>query len=94
MHGMLSCYNNCIIIGGAVGSNDSIENRVSLMSIREQSLGQGEKADYVTVKGVVNFIKHDNDCWYTACPHPGCNKKVIEGIIILIDVVYMGRWID
>jgi len=71
-----------ISTGGGGGMNDSIENRVTLMSIREQSLGQGEKADYVTVKAVINFIKHDNDVWYTACTQPGCNKKVIEGLYL------------
>lgn len=39
-----------------------------------------EKADIVTVKGSVIYIKHDNDPWYTACPTPQCNKKVIEGM--------------
>ena len=63
------------------------------MSIREQSLGQGEKADYVTVKAVINFIKHDNDVWYTACTHPGCNKKVIEGEYGWMDG-WMNGWMD
>ena len=40
-------------------------------------MGYGEKPDYITVKGAICFIKHDNDPWYPACPTEGCNKKVI-----------------
>ena len=37
-----------------------------------------EKADYITVKGFVNYIKSDPTPWYNACTNDGCNKKVTE----------------
>jgi replication factor A1 len=39
-------------------------------------MGLQEKPDYISVKGTITFIRHDTDPWYTACPVPGCNKKV------------------
>ena len=68
---------------GTGGSSDSFEKRKDISAIRDESLGMGEKPDYASIKGTVNYIKHDTDCWYTACPTEGCNKKVSES---------MGRW--
>eukprot|EP01036_Dinobryon_divergens_P023274 gene23274-31602_t len=64
-------------VGGAV---DALEKRKSISAIKEEGLGMNDKPDFITVKGSVNYIKHDNDCWYTACPTPGCNKKVNESM--------------
>lgn len=66
---------------GGVGGNNSVEpleKRKNILAIKEEGLGMGEKGDFVTIKGAVIYIKHDNDPWYTACPTPNCNKKVIE----------------
>ena len=61
------------------GVNEPIENRLSLVSIKENGMGTSEKGDYGTVKAYVNFIKHgDVDPWYTACTNAGCSKKVID----------------
>jgi replication factor A1 len=57
---------------------EPLEKRIQLSSIRENGLGQGEKGDYVSFKATVNYIRHEQDTWYTACPAEGCNKKVIE----------------
>jgi replication factor A1 len=68
--------------GGGDKNNDGIDKRKSLVSIVEDGMGLSEKPDYVSVKGTVTFIKHDQDDgpWYTACPGEGCNKKVIQGL--------------
>jgi len=58
--------------GGAMGSN-----YMTFLQIKDENLGMGEKADYVTVKATVVYIKKDN-CMYKACPSAECNKKVIE----------------
>lgn len=44
--------------------------------VKAQNLGQ-EKAEYFTSKGTVVFMKKEN-CMYTACPQPDCNKKVVD----------------
>lgn len=56
------------LVGGAV---DALEKRKSIAAIKEESLGMNDKPDFITVKGSVSYIKHDNDCWYTACPTAG-----------------------
>ncbi|KAL9980927.1 hypothetical protein ACROYT_G009569 [Oculina patagonica] len=58
--------------GGAMGSNYK-----TFLQIKDENLGMGEKADYLTVKATVVYIKKDN-CLYKACPSAECNKKVIE----------------
>jgi len=40
------------------------------------SLGYGEKPDWISVKGSLTFVKHDNPPWYKACPKT--NKKCID----------------
>ena len=57
---------------------EPLDNRKTILSIKEEGLGMNEKADFITIKGTITFIKHDNDPWYCACPTEGCNKKVFE----------------
>ncbi|XP_003391603.2 PREDICTED: replication protein A 70 kDa DNA-binding subunit-like [Amphimedon queenslandica] len=38
-------------------------------------LGQQEKPDYFSCKGMIVYLKKEN-CLYTACPSQDCNKKV------------------
>jgi replication factor A1 len=66
--------------GGGGGQVDTLEKRKNIADIKEQGLGLGEKPDYISVKGTVVYIKHDNDPWYTACITPNCNKKVTESM--------------
>ena len=47
-------------------------------------MGMGEKPDYIGLKASVSYIKHDTDCWYTACPTDGCNKKVCVVFISML----------
>ena len=64
-----------------VGDNrgaEPLEKRKLLSSIREDGLGMGEKGDYISFKATINYIKHESDTWYTACPTEGCNKKVVN----------------
>ena len=56
--------------------SDKITARTDIGSIRDSGLGKAERADEITVKGTVNYIKHDNEPYYTACITEGCNKKV------------------
>ena len=46
-------------------------------SLRDEKLGQSDKADYFVTKGVVLYSKKDN-AMYMACPGEGCNKKVVD----------------
>jgi len=59
-------------------TTETFDKRKSISSLRDDGLGLSDKADYVTIKATVNYIKHDNDPWYAACTTPGCNKKVVE----------------
>jgi replication factor A1 len=67
--------------GGAGGGVEGLEKRKLISCIRDEGLGANElKPDFVTIKGTIIYMKHDNDPWYTACPTPGCNKKVTQGM--------------
>ncbi|CEG40987.1 replication protein a 70 kda dna-binding [Plasmopara halstedii] len=46
--------------------------------INGKQLGFGQKPDYITIKGTVNFIKHDIGVYYQACPK--CQKKVVADV--------------
>ena len=49
----------------------------TLDSIKDSNMGQSEKGDYFSVKGVVLYAKKDNSM-YMACPGENCNKKVVD----------------
>ncbi|XP_015754913.1 PREDICTED: replication protein A 70 kDa DNA-binding subunit-like [Acropora digitifera] len=49
----------------------------TLLQVKSEQLGMGDKPDYFTAKATAVFFKKDN-CLYKACPSPECNKKVIE----------------
>ncbi|KAJ1698689.1 hypothetical protein LUZ63_007201 [Rhynchospora breviuscula] len=57
------------------------EVRKNVSQIKDERLGMGDKPDWVTVKGMISFIKTDTFC-YTACPsiigERNCNKKVTK----------------
>uniref|UniRef100_A0A0A9BTY5 Replication factor A 1, rfa1, putative n=1 Tax=Arundo donax TaxID=35708 RepID=A0A0A9BTY5_ARUDO len=57
------------------------EIRKTVAQIKDDSLGMGDKPDWVTVKATVIFFKTDSFC-YTACPNVigdrQCNKKVTK----------------
>ncbi|XP_068750637.1 replication protein A 70 kDa DNA-binding subunit-like [Montipora capricornis] len=58
---------------GSVGSG----NYKTLLQVKSEQLGMGDKPDYFTAKATAVFFKKDN-CLYKACPSADCNKKVIE----------------
>ncbi|KAJ3695569.1 hypothetical protein LUZ60_000946 [Juncus effusus] len=64
---------------GNLSSFSRNEVRKTVSQIKDERLGMGEKPDWVTVKGIISFIKTDNFC-YTACPlmigERKCSKKV------------------
>lgn len=61
--------------GGSLGS---FSERSVVNDIKAKQLGFGQKPDYITVKGTVNFIKHDTGIYYQACVK--CQKKVVPDV--------------
>ncbi|EGZ23584.1 hypothetical protein PHYSODRAFT_556228 [Phytophthora sojae] len=61
--------------GGSLGT---FAERAVINDIKGKQLGFGQKPDYITVKGTVNFIKHDTGVFYQACPK--CQKKVVADV--------------
>lgn len=61
---------------GGSGSSQSTNWKL-FQQVKDENLGQGDKADYYSSKGTVMFIKKDN-CMYQACPTDQCNKKLID----------------
>ncbi|PSK41559.1 hypothetical protein C7M61_001244 [Candidozyma pseudohaemuli] len=65
---------------------DPLANRKTIQEAEQAELGTGEKPDYFSIKGTINYFKTDNFC-YPACnnevnvssrgPTP-CNRKVIQ----------------
>lgn len=68
--------------GGGAGGPTPLDQRITIASIKDEGLGMKEKPDYVSVKGTVTYIRHENDPWYTACPTPNCNRKVCSSFSI------------
>ncbi len=68
--------------GGGQKGMDDVGSRLSISDIMDRNLGLGAKPDYVDIKGLVSFVKHDQDKgpWYTSCPAEGCNKKVTQSV--------------
>lgn len=62
--------------GGDMSAASGTTNWKTFADVKAQNLGH-EKAEYFTVKGTVVFMKKEN-CMYTACPKPDCNKKVVD----------------
>uniref|UniRef100_K3WKB5 Replication protein A subunit n=1 Tax=Globisporangium ultimum (strain ATCC 200006 / CBS 805.95 / DAOM BR144) TaxID=431595 RepID=K3WKB5_GLOUD len=61
--------------GGGLGT---FAERSVVSDIKSKQLGFGQKPDYITVKGTVNFIKHDTGIYYQACTK--CQKKVVPDV--------------
>lgn len=61
--------------GGGLGT---FADRAVVSDIKAKQLGFGQKPDYITVKGTVNFIKHDTGIYYQACTK--CQKKVVPDV--------------
>ncbi|XP_040908163.1 replication protein A 70 kDa DNA-binding subunit-like isoform X2 [Toxotes jaculatrix] len=52
-------------------------NWKTLSDVKNEHMGQGEKAEYFSCLATVVYIRKEN-CLYRACPSADCNKKVID----------------
>ncbi|KAE8287392.1 Replication protein A 70 kDa DNA-binding subunit [Larimichthys crocea] len=52
-------------------------NWKTLSDVKDEHMGQGEKADYFSCVATVLYTRKEN-CLYQACPSADCNKKVID----------------
>lgn len=68
--------------GGSGSKTDDVASRKTIASIVDDNLGLGEKADVVTMKTTVAFIRGNEKSFYPACvlERNGrtCNKRVSE----------------
>ena len=62
---------------GGMGGGDFSTNWKCFSEIKNENIGDGEKAYYFTSKGTVTFLRKEN-CMYKACPTETCNKKLID----------------
>ncbi len=79
------CLKSVSVDGGSGGNQkgmDDVGGRLAISDIMDRNLGLGAKPDYIAIKGLVSFVKHDQDKgpWYTSCPAEGCNKKVTQSV--------------
>ncbi|KAM4797070.1 replication protein A 70 kDa DNA-binding subunit [Rhinophrynus dorsalis] len=61
--------------GGGMGGGNT--NWKSLLEVKNENMGHGEKADYFTSVATIVYLRKEN-CLYQACPSQDCNKKVID----------------
>ncbi|XP_056613612.1 replication protein A 70 kDa DNA-binding subunit [Triplophysa dalaica] len=52
-------------------------NWKTLLEVKNENLGHGDKADYFSCVGTIVYIRKEN-CLYQACPSKDCNKKVVD----------------
>jgi replication factor A1 len=55
-----------------------VDERKLIAQIKDESLGMGEKGDFVSLVATIAYIKSDANVSYPACTSEGCNKKVVE----------------
>uniref|UniRef100_A0A8C9VSL5 Replication protein A subunit n=1 Tax=Scleropages formosus TaxID=113540 RepID=A0A8C9VSL5_SCLFO len=60
--------------GGGGGVNT---NWKTLMDVKMEHLGHGDKADYFSCVATIVYLKKENSL-YQACPSQDCNKKVVD----------------
>uniref|UniRef100_A0A7S2JN56 Replication protein A subunit n=1 Tax=Cyanoptyche gloeocystis TaxID=77922 RepID=A0A7S2JN56_9EUKA len=63
-------------VSSAGGGRGGQAERKLLSAIKDEDLGNKDKADVFSAKATVVFIKHDSACWYPSCPDDSCKKKV------------------
>lgn len=54
--------------------NDVFQTEPELVN----QLAQNSGAGYFNVGGYITFIKHDDKCFYLACPNEDCRRKVAD----------------
>ncbi|XP_053561210.1 replication protein A 70 kDa DNA-binding subunit [Bombina bombina] len=61
--------------GGGIGGGST--NWKSLLEVKTENMGHGDKADYFTSVATIVYLRKEN-CLYQACASQDCNKKVID----------------
>lgn len=59
------------------GGGGSNTNWKTLLDVKNEHLGHGDKADYFTCLATIVYLRKEN-CLYQACPSQDCNKKVVD----------------
>ncbi|KAJ3127422.1 Replication factor A protein 1 [Physocladia obscura] len=72
-------YNGVSGSGGMDGGQrvSGVRGIRSVAFIGENSLGHGEKPDWLTIRGTIGYITQEK-MFYPACQSPNCQKKVTE----------------
>ncbi|KAG8899079.1 Replication factor A protein 1 [Tulasnella sp. 408] len=63
--------------GGSGGGQFRREELMTLTTVKDSGIGQGDNADFFSCRATIIFIKPDT-VMYTACPSEKCNKKVTQ----------------
>lgn len=63
--------------GGSGGAQFRRDELMTLSTVKDSSIGQGDNADYFSCRATILFVKPDT-VMYTACPADKCNKKVTQ----------------
>ena len=69
-------YSHYLRVTGDSRGAEPLERRKSVSFVKECGGAASDKGEYMTIKATINFIKHDQDPFYEACPTSDCNKKV------------------
>ncbi|KAM9801677.1 replication protein A 70 kDa DNA-binding subunit [Neosynchiropus ocellatus] len=59
------------------GGGGANTNWKTLLDVKNEHLGHGDKADYFTCLATIVYLRKEN-CLYQACPSQDCNKKVVD----------------
>ncbi|KAG8954188.1 Replication factor A protein 1 [Tulasnella sp. 424] len=63
--------------GGAGGAQFRRNELMTLSTVKDSTIGQGDNADFFSCRATIMFVKPDT-VMYTACPADKCNKKVTQ----------------
>jgi len=58
---------------GGAGQMDTLANRKTIESIKAETMGMGDKPDWLSFKGTLSFLRKDKEggAWYPACANAG-----------------------
>ncbi|KAG9017925.1 Replication factor A protein 1 [Tulasnella sp. 427] len=76
--GQGASFNSQTAAGGGSGGAQFRRNELmTLSTVKDSGVGQGDNADYFSCRATIIFVKPDS-VMYTACPSDKCNKKVTQ----------------
>ncbi|KIO34314.1 hypothetical protein M407DRAFT_16849 [Tulasnella calospora MUT 4182] len=76
--GQGASFNSQSAAGGGAGNAQFRRNElITLTTVKDSGIGQGDNPDYFACRATIIFVKPDS-VMYTACPADKCNKKVTE----------------